>query len=1309
MKGKKILGWVFGVLATLLLLIVVAGYFFLKSEAVNQFARRKIGEKVQQSTGALTTIGRLDFSLSTLTAHLYNITLRGREDSGQPALLSIDEITVSLRIQSVLQRKASLSQLIVKHPVAHIRVSSQGMSNLPFTPPAQGGARTNIFELAVGHAQLINGELNYNDKKTPLDADLSDLDSEIRLDPSAERYSGSISYNNGHLRYGEYSALPHRLQAVFNATPVQLSIESAVLKIGNSVASVRGNVSNYSNPLVQGDYDVRVDAHDLAAIAPEYKPSGDVSLLGTMSYRSSPDQSLLRALTINGQIAGKMLSAVVEEGRISVTGLRGSYRLAGGSFEAREVEFRALGGNVSTELSIQNLDGTPSGRVRSSVHSISLREMQREFRPQATKPVAISGVLNGMADASWKGSVASAFVRSDLMVSGAARNASQPSTAPSVQEVPVDATIHATYDGARKVITFRQSTLHIPSATVVADGQVSNRSSLRLQATANDLRQLESLAAIFAGHGYALPPISGSAALSAEIHGSLARPQVAAQLSAQNLNVQGTEWRSLQANIQASPSQIAISNGSLIHAQRGRASFSGTVALQKWHYLAGNSFAGNLSLQQMAIVDLQHAADLQYPVSGDLWANISLQGTELSPQGSGKVQITNAHAYGEPIQALVVEFHADQGTVISSLHIAVAAGSADANFSYAPKSNVYTLRVDAPALVLQKLHTVQAKNLALTGTLTASVSGRGTVDNPQLSAALQLPQLTVRGKSITGIKAELQVADHQADVTLNSSVLDSSVQAQARVNLTGEYYTDASINTTRVPLDVLLASYLMSVPQDFKGETELHATLKGPLKDKTQLEAHVTIPTLNASYQSLQIGIVSPVHADFANSVLTILPAEIRGTDTDLRVQGTVPFSGNASPSLTAQGSVDVTIAKIFSPDTQSSGTVSFDVHASGTAKDPSVNGQLRLQDVGMFYSGAPVGVEKLNGTLDIGKESIQISQLTGRVGGGDISAGGSIVYRPSPHFNLAMQGKSIRLRYPAGLRTLLDGNLIFSGNKDSSTLTGRVLIDSLGFTPDFDLSNLADRFSSGASLPSQPGFADNVNLGISVQSKDNLSANSSQISIEGGVNLRVIGTLANPVVTGRTDLTSGELFYRNIRYQLQRGIITFDNPNETSPVLNVSATTTVEQYNLSLNLRGPFDKLTTSYTSDPPLATADIINLIARGQTTEESAAASQSTDSMIASQATSQLTGGIQKLTGISSLEIDPLSEGSNQNPSARIALQQRVTKNFLFTFSTDVSQPGSEVVQGEYQINKRWSVSATRDQVGGISVDGRLHTRF
>lgn len=1306
MNWRKIAGWALATALMLVLLVVTGGYFFVKSKSFNRFASRKIAESVQQITGAQTSIRNLDFSFSHLTANLYGIILRGKESADQPPLLTIDQLTVGIKIESLLHRKFHLNELIVTHPVANVRVDPSGASNLPTPSSNSSKSHTSVFELAVRHARLIDGAVTYDDKKTPLQADLYDLNTEIEFASGASQYSGTISYDKGKLQYGNYTPLPHALAAKFDATPAGASIESAILKIGNSVVSLRAKMENYNDPALNGEYDLHLDTSDFASMLPQYKPSGSITLSGQIHYRNNPNQTALRSLSLEGVVDSSALAATANHRRVFVSNVRGKYQLANGAFEAPRIELDALGGNVTTNVSVQKLDASPSGQVRASLRGISLAAMQRLLGAQV-KQAHISGTISGTAEAVWRNSLSNLLVRSDLTVGAEASSASGSTTA-SNDQVPVDGVIHATYDLARGEVALRQSTLRIPSATVTADGQISDHSNLRLQVNAGNVQQLESLASAF-GVADSLPTVSGTAKLVATVRGTLARPQIAAQLSAQNLAVRGTNWRTLQASVQANPSRLAISNGVLVSAQSGKASFGATVALRNWHYDPNNSFAGNLSVQSMPIADLQRAAKLDYSISGDLSANVSISGTQLKPQGSGTLQITNASAYDQPVQALAAQFHTDQDTIVASIHLGIPAGSTDANIAYTPKTNGYRVSLNAPSLVLQKLQIVQAKNLGLKGTLSASVSGQGTIENPQLRAVLKLPQLSIRGKSVSEIEAQLQIANQKADLQLNSNVAEAAVRAQAKVNLTGAYYTEASIQTTSIPLDVLLAAYLSSVPEGFKGQTELHATLNGPLKDKTQIEAHLTIPTLSATYQSLQIGIASPVRADFAHSILTVQPAEIKGTDSDFRVQGSIPFAGNSAPSLTAQGSIDMRIVKIFSPEAQSSGTVAFDVHGSGSAQNPNVNGQVRLQNVAMLYPGAPLGIDRLNGTFDLGDNSVQISKLTGRVGGGDVSAGGSIVYRPALNFNIAMQGKSIRLLYPAGVRTLLDSNLVFSGNKDSSTLSGRVLIDSLGFTRDFDLSNFGDQFSGETSLPAQPGFADSVNLAVSVQSKDNLNANSSQISIEGSLNLRVIGTAANPVITGRTDLTSGELFYRNVRYELQRGIITFDNPTETSPVLNVSATTTVEQYNLTLNLRGPIDKLTTSYTSDPPLATADIINLVARGQTTAESAAASTSTDSIIASQATSEVTGRLQKLTGISSLQIDPLMGGAGQNPSAEIALQQRVTKNLLFSFSTDVSQPGSEIVQGDYRINKRWSMSVTRDQVGGVSVDGRLHTHF
>lgn len=1303
MNWRRVIGFTFAALGILLTVGVVGGYLYLKSNSFENFALSKIIAQANEATGGKTQIRAVDFNFSTLTAHLYDIVVHGQEPANAPPLLQVDKLTVGLKVRSVLRREVNLSELLIEHPVVHVYVSQAGESNLPQSPKPSG-SNANVFDLAVRHVAISSGELNYNDSRIPMDADLHHLATEISFDALAKRYGGTISYDNGHIQYGQYASLPHALNVKFSATPSVFSLESAVLNVGSSQVGLHARVADYTNPQVTGDYDIHLHSQDLATLSPTVKSAGDLSFTGKLGYKNQANTPWLRNITLNGQFLSEGLSVVSSGTRMELRKLKGQYQLANGSLRMQGAKAESLGGRILADLDIRNLDTTPTSQARATVSGISLRAVQQSVHRTELNPVTISGTMNGTADARWSGSISNIQARCDLAV----RAGAESKNSPSATNIPIDAIIHAIYDGRNNILALRQTKIDFPSTTLTATGEVSGRSNLQLHVIASDLHQLVALASSFSSSSALPPALSGSGTLDAIVQGSVAKPRINGQLNTQNLRVQGSEWKTAQVSLQADPSRIQLSNGSLVGARRGKASFDVMVALRNWSYSPANSIRANLTVRQIPVTDLQHLANVQYPVSGDLSGTIRVSGSQLNPEGTGSLNISDARAYDEPVQTLAVTFHTQNDSIISNLKVATAAGNANGELSYTPRTRAYKLRLEAPSVVLQKLRTVQAKNLGVNGTLSLVANGQGTLDDPQLIATLQLPRIDVHDKSITGIKAEVQVAHQRADLTLDSQVAEASVRARGHVDLTGNYQTDASIDTTSVPLEVLLATYT-HLPEGFKGNTEFHATVKGPLKEQAKLEAHLTVPKLDATYQTLQIGAAGPIRADYSRSVLILQPFEIRGTGTSVHIAGKIPMAGTAGSDLTAKGSIDARIFHIVSPDLKSSGTIALDVHSSGAIANPQVQGQIRLQNVALSTPASPLGVQKMEGVLDVNNDRVQITHVTAEMGGGNVSAGGSITYRPSLQFNIALQGNSVRLLYPDGLRTVLDSNLDLSGTMQSSTLSGRVLIDGLSFTPDFDLATFGDQFSGNVDVPAEPGIADSINLQIAVQSKENLSATSTQVSMEGSADLQVAGTAANPIITGRTDLTAGELFYRNVRYQLQRGIITFADPNQTKPVLNVSVTTQVEQYNLTLSLRGPLDQLTTSYVSDPPLATADIINLIARGKTSSELAASSQSTDSMIASQAASQVSGSVQKLAGISSLQIDPLLGGNNQNPSARLALQQRVTKNFLFTFSTDVSQPGDELVQGDYQINKRWSVSVTRDQLGGVSIDGRLHTKF
>ena len=107
--------------------------------------------------------------------------------------------------------------------------------------------------------------------------------------------------------------------------------------------------------------------------------------------------------------------------------------------------------------------------------------------------------------------------------------------------------------------------------------------------------------------------ISGAASLNAVMQGSVQEPRLAGQLSAQNLQVQGSQWTSAKIMVQASPAQITLQNGSLVNAHQGKATLSANVGLRNWSYLPSNPIAVSLSVQQMSVADLRQLANLQYP------------------------------------------------------------------------------------------------------------------------------------------------------------------------------------------------------------------------------------------------------------------------------------------------------------------------------------------------------------------------------------------------------------------------------------------------------------------------------------------------------------------------------------------------------------------------------------------------------------------------------------------------------------------------------------------------------------------------
>ena len=1053
-----------------------------------------------------------------------------------------------------------------------------------------------------------------------------------------------------------------------------------------------------------------------------FVPTGMIRTSGSLQYQQTAHGTALESIKLDGDLTSHRLESTESAMRVAVNDVAAHYSVADGEAILRDMHAKLLGGELIAQGSMKDIGGNSRSSLIAEVRGISLEDLTRATRrAMPTHGVVLQGQLDAKASASWGSTLDDLVAHTDATIHGRAQGgranfeqvsnvrsgeAANASEAPG--SIPVESVIHATYRGKGHEFELDHSYLRTKQTDLTMNGVVSTHSKLNLHLQANDLGEIETIGDVFRAPSSDGSPsslgLAGTATFEGMVQGSTAAPHLTGQLTAHNLQYNGTEWRVLRTDVDLSPSNASLEHANLESASRGRVSFDANAGLTNWSFTKTSSIKVQLTASQVNVADLEKLTDQSLPIGGTLNAAVSVQGNELNPAGNGEVTLTHAKAYEQPVPLAKLVFSGGNGEVHGNVTLALPAGDVQGKVSVRPREKTYQAELEARGIELNKLQAISAKNIDLSGTAAATVKGSGSFSNPQLDGTVQIPKLVIHGQTVTGINLRMNVANHVADATLQSSAVNTSIDAKARIQLAGDYPIDASLNTQQIPLEPLVGVYAPQIA-NLSGQTEVHATLHGPLKRKELLEGHVTVPNLKVNYANrVQLAAASPIQADYRNGVFTVQRSSIQGTDTDLQFQGTIPISGNNPPSIVLLGTVNLKLMQLFDPDVRSSGEIRFNINSQNL----SHLGQISIVDANFASPNLPVGLQHGNGELSVSGDRINFRSFQGAIGGGTVTAQGGVAYGKGIQFDLGLDAKGVRILYPEGLRESVDANLRFTGTPENAMLGGSVDLSDLSATPAFDLTSFISNFSGGVAAPPSRGFTQNVRLNLAVRSTNNVNLTSRALSIAGTANLQVRGTVADPVVLGRVNLNSGDVILHGDRFVLNGGTIQFVNPTETQPVVNLNLNTTIQQYSINLRFNGPVNQLRTEYNSDPALPPADIINLLAFGKTSEASAAtatpANQAAESLVASQVSSQVTSRISKIAGISQLSINPVFAGSNSvgPPGANITIQQRVTGNLFITFSTNVASTQGQTIQGQYQVSPRVAVSATRDPNGGFALD-------
>ncbi|HSS99202.1 MAG TPA: translocation/assembly module TamB domain-containing protein [Terriglobales bacterium] len=1238
---------------------------------------------------------------------LYNVVIHGAAPYLDPPLLQADSFRVQVTISSLWHRSWYVNDVRLERPVVRVFADNQGRTNLPKpSPSTEPSSKSNVdlFELGIRHLLLEHGEVYYNDQKSDLAADLHELAFQSSYGLLQKKYSGTLSYRDGDVKWQGANPLLHSLDAKFSATSTQFTLESAVLKTQSSNFSLQATAQNYSQPKVHATYQAVLNGSEFRHVLKNTSvPTGLIQLSGVLDYVNDPNKPFLMTTNLRGDLRSTELTVTQNAKTIQVRNIGAEYALDNGDARVTGMRAQLLGGEVAGTAAIRDLAGNTKSNLNVSLKNISIATIQDLLDPAAKQQALMKGAINANAEAAWGKTLDNLVAKADLNI-GASMQPTRGGNA-----TPVNGVIHARYEGSRQTVSLQQSYIKTPQTTISLDGTVSNHSALQVRLDSNELHEMEELANAFRAPGSAPLGLYGRANLTTTVSGSTSNPQIRGQVTSNELRVRGTTWKLLRAQITANPSSVRIDQGELLPASKGRITFQLGTDLKQWAFTDASQFQARLNASDLKAEDLAKAAGVQTQVSGTLSADVEAHGTQAAPIGQGKIQLAHASVANEPINAVNVGFQANGTTVKAQSNINLTAGFVNANLQYDPKQQSYTASVNTDGIKLDQLETVKARNLQMTGILKINATGQGTINDPGLQATIEVPQLNVRNQVISNLKFTTNVANHVAKFDLGSDVLNTHAGGHGTIQLVGDYPADIAFDTQVIPLQPIFAIYAPAQADNFSGQTEFHATLRGPLKNKSQLEAHLVVPQLALNYKNtIQLSEAAPIRADFTQGTLNVQRSAIRGTGTELTFQANIPTAKDAPIKMLLQGTVDLQLAQLFDPDVTSGGQLRFDIDSTGQRANPDIQGQVRIINASFAQAGTPLGLRDGNGVLTLTRDRLNVTQFKGQVGGGTVTAGGGVVYKPALRFDLGLKAEGVRVLYAQSIRTTVDSNLSLTGQYDNAMLQGQVNVQQLSFTSNFDLMDLASQFGGGeATPPPTGGFSENLRLEVGVQTPGGINLSSRTLSVAGSADLHVRGTASQPVMIGRINLNDGELIFSGNRYLVQGGTIDFRNPVRTEPVVDLAVNTTIQQYDIQMHFWGPVDHLHTNYSSDPSLPPADVINLIAFGKTSEASAAnpappGSLGAQSLIASQVSGQVTNRIEKLAGISQLSVDPVLGSGEQSPGARIAVQQHVTSKLFVTFATDVTATQQQTIKVEYQINRKASVSAVRDQNGGFSFE-------
>lgn len=1309
---RRLLRW-----PVVFLLIAVAAALAVVFVVETGIAERRVGqelvEQIELRTGARVELGAFHFRIWHLRAEMDNLTLHGLEGPEMPPLFHADRVDIAVRILSFFGKQIALDELVVERPELAVRIAKNGGSNLP-SPKIEPSNRRwdeTLFNLRIGRLELRNGGAQINNQRAPLAVQGQNFQFRLQYNAAStgtDSYTGNLSWTN--VEVAARRDLPFRfdLSSKFTLHRNAFELNELICKLLHSEFDLRASLPNIGGKDWDFRYRGRLSLADARTIFREREtPDGVADFSGNARYSAG-------AWTASGHYAGRDIR--MHDRWFHAPNLEswGDYDVAQKRLVVPRLNVRALGGSVSgrLEMDLSTLEFRTNTHLTGVSLAAALDAVNNSGFPVDTlhwdSVMTVDSVNTWTANFEhFQSKGHSQWLPSQTVVTG---------------DMPVSARIDYDYSADRRGVLLTQSEITTSKTKLDFDGSLSGvDSALELQLHAGDLTDWDDFINDLRGVDAPRRRVAGKVDWRGRILGPIVGPTFSGRLQATDAVYDALKFDEIDGTLEYSPDAFQLTNTTV---RRGSAAASLDLSLQfdgDWGFLPQSPWTLEARMQRAPTGEIQEMFGTKYPGSGYLSGDLRASGTRTAPAFDANFTLDEIIVKGFTFDRLTGVLHVASDEIrLSRAALKKSSGQISGGFLYRLREKETEFHASGTGIPLSEISELQNSKMPIGGSLDFHLRGSGAIAAPIALGDLTLTSLTMGPETEGNFHGKFSSDGKAVHVSIASEMARGSLNGSVVIGLNGAAQITGSLSAEQIDMDPFITAGLHLKQVTGHSSVSGQFTVAGSLRQPDSIEMTANIAHIGFNYDLIQLENDGPVRLTYRRNEVRIDQAHLHGPNTDFQVSGSARFDRDRPLHMALSGGVDLRFLKGVLPDLQAQGAAEVNVSIGGTISRPRITGRASVRDASANYSDFPVGLSHVNGDFVFDESRLLFERVIAESGGGQLTLDGSVSYGEGPlRYIVNAITPQVRIRYPAGMSWLVGGKLQLAGSSQGSVLSGQIEVKRLLFSEGVDVASFfATASDTTAGPPSSSPFLRNLTFDVAGHTSPGaqIQWTGAQIEIDGDVHLR--GTWDRPVLLGHVHLLGGQMVFRGNTFDLTRGDINFANPFRLDPVLNVEATSTISQYQVTINFSGPASRLSLNYRSDPPLPDSDIIALLAIGSPGEETALRSQTSGSqnygataLLSEAISSGLGGRIERLFGISHFRVDPFLAGTatESNAAARVTIEQQVTRDLTVTYSSNTSASQYQLVEVEYAVKRDLSVIFLRDINGTYGFDVKFVKHF